>query len=98
MAREKTTVRNSFRSAVAPSLPFFPPQLPMDTWSLARLRVVLAVALLALVLSLILLSGLADGDYDSAVSSSAVKDFYWIDVSLIFEQRELDLMDFFFLS
>jgi hypothetical protein len=70
----------------------------MDTWSLARLRVVLAVALLALVLSLILLSGLADGDYDSAVSSSAVKDFYWIDVSLIFEQRELDLMDFFFLS
>ncbi|EKM82169.1 hypothetical protein AGABI1DRAFT_112269 [Agaricus bisporus var. burnettii JB137-S8] len=51
----------------------------MDTWSLARLRVVLAVALLVLVLSLILLSGLADGDYE-AISSSAVKDFYWIDI------------------
>lgn len=56
----------------------------MDTWSLARLRVVLAIALLALVLSLILLSGLTDGDYDPAVSSSAVKDFYWIDVSFVF--------------
>lgn len=65
----------------------------MDTWSLARLRVVLAVALLVLVLSLILLSGLADGDYE-AISSSAVKDFYWIDVSYMFKQHELALMNF----
>lgn len=54
-----------------------------DNWTLVRLRVVLALALLVLAMSLVLLSGLSDGDFESSSlsSESTAKDFYWIDVS-----------------